>query len=62
MGGRILVIDDEPEMGDLLAEGLGRRGFQVTASTSPAADTITAPKGRLPRRRAACDQTMALRK
>jgi two-component system response regulator HydG len=33
--GRILVIDDEVEMCDVLREGLGRRDFEVTASISP---------------------------
>jgi len=34
----------------------------ASESTSPAADTMTQPKGRLPLRRAACDHTMALRR
>jgi DNA-binding NtrC family response regulator len=31
---RVLVVDDEPEMCDLLVSGLGRRGFQVSARTT----------------------------
>jgi two-component system response regulator HydG len=31
---RVLVVDDEPEMCDLLVSGLGRRGFEVTARTA----------------------------
>jgi len=32
--GRLLVVDDEPEMCALLAAGLGRRGFEVTSRPS----------------------------
>jgi len=32
--GRVLVVDDEPEMCALLEAGLGRRGFEVAARTS----------------------------
>jgi len=35
MPGRILIVDDELEMCDVLRDGLGRRGFEVTATTSP---------------------------
>jgi two-component system response regulator AtoC len=40
---RVLVVDDEPEMCDLLVSGLGRRGFDVTAR--PAADEAFALLG-----------------
>ena len=32
--GRVLVIDDEPEMCALLEAGLGKRGFEVVSRTS----------------------------
>jgi two-component system response regulator AtoC len=32
--GRLLVVDDEPEMCALLEAGLGKRGFEVTSRTS----------------------------
>ena len=35
MGGRILIIDDEIEMCEVLKDGLEQRGFEVTARTSP---------------------------
>ncbi|MCA9677498.1 MAG: sigma-54-dependent Fis family transcriptional regulator [Kofleriaceae bacterium] len=37
MSGRILVVDDDAAMCDLLAVGLGKRGFTVTTCTDPAA-------------------------
>jgi two-component system response regulator AtoC len=35
MGNRVLIVDDDASMCELLAEGLGRRGFSVTWRTSP---------------------------
>jgi len=35
MGNRLLVVDDDGSMVELLAEDLGRRGFAVTWKTSP---------------------------
>lgn len=37
MSGRILVVDDDLAMCELLAAGLGRRGFAITTRTDPAA-------------------------
>jgi two-component system response regulator HydG len=37
MTGRVLVVDDDPAMCDLLSAGLGKRGFAVTARTDPEA-------------------------
>ena len=36
MSDRVLVVDDEPEMGALLGKGLGRRGYQVRTAGSAA--------------------------
>jgi two-component system response regulator AtoC len=34
MPGKILIVDDDPAMCELLDEGLGRRGFETTSRTS----------------------------
>jgi len=47
MRGRILVIDDDIDTCDALREGLGRRQFQVTATTSPSDGFATLTGGEL---------------
>ena len=34
-GGRVLIVDDEPSMGEMLQARLSRRGFEATSTTTP---------------------------
>ena len=47
MGGRVLIVEDEPDIGDLLAFHLEREGYQVTRSRT-GADALRQVRARPP--------------